>query len=195
MTVQHSIFSALGSKIDIWEVGNEVNGNWTGNYSDVGAKIYDAWRQVHAARKRGALTLWYDAGCGNRPFELDPIAFTNQYVPADMRNGIDYVLVSYYETQCNNIRPSAATLTTFFNEVHTLYPNAKLGFLRSRSESRETRRRGNHKNSPRRNRPRRLPIRARLLEQVRDQDERRLSAILGHWSDRSVRSACRARAA
>jgi len=45
-----------------------------------------------------------------------------------MRNGIDYVLVSYYETQCNNIRPSAATLTTFFNEVHTLYPNAKLGF-------------------------------------------------------------------
>src|SRR5215813_9141971 len=57
--------------------------------------------------------------------------------------------------------------------------------LRSRSESRETRRRGIHKNSPRRNRPRRLPIRARLLEQVRDQDERPLSAILGHWSDRS----------
>src|SRR5262249_21517518 len=58
--------------------------------------------------------------------------------------------------------------------------------LRSRSESRETRRRGNHKNSPRRNRPRRLPIRDRLLEQRRDQDERRLSAILGYWSDRSV---------
>jgi hypothetical protein len=120
--------SALGSKIDIWEVGNEVNGNWTGNYSDVGAKIYDAWRQVHAARKRGALTRWYAAGCGSGPYELDPIAFTNQYVPTDMRNGIDYVLVSYYETQCNNARPTAATLTTFFSELHRLYPNAKLGF-------------------------------------------------------------------
>jgi hypothetical protein len=49
-------------------------------------------------------------------------------VPADMRNGLDYVIVSYYETQCNNIRPTAATLTTFFNQLHSLYPNAKLGF-------------------------------------------------------------------
>jgi hypothetical protein len=120
--------SALGSRVDIWEVGNEVNGNWTGNYTDVGAKIYDAWQQVHAAGKRSALTLWYDAGCDNGPSELDPIAFTNQYVPTDIRNGIDYVLVSYYEKKCNNTRPSAATLTTFLNELHALYPNAKLGF-------------------------------------------------------------------
>jgi hypothetical protein len=120
--------SALGNKVDIWEVDNEVNGNWTGNYTDVGAKIYDAWQQVHAAGKRSALTLWYDAGCGNGHSELDPIAFTKQCVPTDMRNGIDYVLVSYYETQCNNVRRSASTLTTFFNELHTLYPNAKLGF-------------------------------------------------------------------
>ena len=45
-----------------------------------------------------------------------------------MRSGLDYVTVSYYETQCNNIRPTAATLTTFFNQLHSLYPNAKLGF-------------------------------------------------------------------
>ena len=120
--------SALGNLVDIWEIGNEVNGDWTGAYSDVSAKIYDAWQQVHAAGKRTELTLWYDAGCGNGPTELDPIAFTNQYVPADMRYGLDYVTLSYYETQCNNIRPSAATLTRFFNQLHSLYPNAKLGF-------------------------------------------------------------------
>jgi hypothetical protein len=28
-----------------------VNGNWTGNYAEVGAKIYDAWQQLHAAGK------------------------------------------------------------------------------------------------------------------------------------------------
>jgi len=120
--------SALGNQVDIWEIGNEVNGNWTGAYSDVGAKIYGAWQQVHAAGKRSELTLWYDAGCGNGSFELDPIAFTNQYVPADMRSGLEYVTVSYYETQCNNIRPSAAALTTLFDQLHSLYPNAKLGF-------------------------------------------------------------------
>ncbi|HWZ66444.1 MAG TPA: hypothetical protein VNW89_01305, partial [Stellaceae bacterium] len=40
--------SALGNLVDIWEIGNEVNGDWTGAYSDVSAKIYDAWQQVHA---------------------------------------------------------------------------------------------------------------------------------------------------
>jgi hypothetical protein len=28
-----------------------VKGNWTGNYAEVGAKIYDAWQQLHAAGK------------------------------------------------------------------------------------------------------------------------------------------------
>jgi hypothetical protein len=120
--------STFGNKVDLWEIGNEVNGNWTGPYSSVSAKIYDAHQQIKNAGKRSALTLWYDDGCGNGPTELDPLAFTNQYVPADMRNSLDYVFVSYYETQCNDIRPSAATLTTFFNQLHALYPGARLGF-------------------------------------------------------------------
>ena len=49
--------SALGNQVDIWEIGNEVNGKWTGEYSGVSAKIYDAWQQVHAAGKRTELTL------------------------------------------------------------------------------------------------------------------------------------------
>ena len=79
--------SALGNQVDIWEIGNEVNGKWTGEYSGVSAKIYDAWQQVHAAGKRTELTLWYDAGCGNGPSELDPIAFTNQHMPARSPSG------------------------------------------------------------------------------------------------------------
>lgn len=120
--------AAYGGVVDLWEVGNEVNGNWTGPYTSVSAKIYDAYQQVKASGKRSALTLWYDDSCGNGPTELDPIAFSNQYVPADMRSGLDYLFVSYYETQCNNIRPNATTLTTFFNQLHALYPRARLGF-------------------------------------------------------------------
>lgn len=123
-----SYLAAHGSTVDLWEVGNEVNGNWTGPYTSVSAKIYDAYLQVKTAGKRSALTLWYDDSCGNGPTELDPVAFSSQYVPADMRGSLDYLFVSYYETQCNNIRPTAATLTTFFNQLHALYPSARLGF-------------------------------------------------------------------
>ena len=49
--------SALGNQAEIWEIGNEVNGKWTGECSGVSAKIYDALQQVHAAGKRTELTL------------------------------------------------------------------------------------------------------------------------------------------
>ncbi len=119
---------AFGSSVDVWEIGNEVNGNWTGSYTSVSAKITDAYTHVHAAGKHTALTLYYNAGCGNGPSELDPIAFTKKYVPATMRRGLDYVFLSYYEADCNNIRPAAQTWTNYFNQLHQLYPNSKLGF-------------------------------------------------------------------
>ncbi|HEX8762633.1 MAG TPA: DUF4082 domain-containing protein [Candidatus Saccharimonadales bacterium] len=120
--------SAFGNSVDLWEIGNEVNGNWTGNYNDVGAKITDAYNQVSAAGKRSALTLYYDIGCGNGPSELDPIAFSQQHVPASVRQGLNYIFLSYYEADCNNIRPSAETWTNYFNQLRQLYPNAKVGF-------------------------------------------------------------------
>lgn len=118
---------ALGDKVDIWELGNEVNGNWTGPYPEVGAKLYDAYQQVEAAGLRSSVTLWYNDSCGNGSSELDPIAFSTQHLPQNMRNGIDYVLVSYYETQCNNIRPTEAKWNQFFTQLRAVYPTAKLG--------------------------------------------------------------------
>ncbi|WP_354643256.1 hypothetical protein [Kitasatospora camelliae] len=120
--------NAFGDQVDIWEVGNEVNGNWLGSYADVSTKISDAYQQVEAAGKRSELTLYYDVGCGNGSSELDPLTFSKQYVPAEMRAGLDYVTLSYYEGDCGNIRPTAATWTSYFQQLHELYPNAKLGF-------------------------------------------------------------------
>jgi hypothetical protein len=124
----NSYLAAFGSKVDLWEIGNEVNGNWTGSYPSVEAKLTAAYNDVTAAGKRTALTLYYDAGCGNGPAELDPLAFSRTYVPATVRNGLGYVLLSYYEGDCNGIRPSAATWTAYFQQLHALYPNALLGF-------------------------------------------------------------------
>ena len=120
--------AAFGSQVDIWEVGNEVNGNWTGSYPTVSTKLTEAYNDVSAAGKSSALTLYYNAGCGDGSSELSPLAFSSKYVPASVRDGLSYVLLSYYETDCNGIRPSAATWTAYFQQLHALYPNAKLGF-------------------------------------------------------------------
>jgi hypothetical protein len=119
---------AFGAKIDIWEIGNEVNGNWLGSYPTVSAKLTEAYRAVAARHLRTALTLYYNAGCGDGSQELSPIAFTRKYVPANVREGLNYVLLSYYEDSCRGIRPSAAQWTSFFKQLHTLYPHAQLGF-------------------------------------------------------------------
>jgi hypothetical protein len=124
----NSYLAELGSKIDVWEIGNEVNGNWLGPYPDVEAKLLEAYDAVSAAHQRTALTLYYDVGCGDGPSELDPLAFSRRYVPARVRNGLGFVLLSYYEQQCGGIRPSAAAWQRYFTRLHALYPHAKVGF-------------------------------------------------------------------
>ena len=123
-----SYLSVLGNSVDLWEIGNEVNGNWTGRYSTVDAKLTEAYNVVAAAGRRSALTLYYNIGCGDGPKELDPIAFSQKYVPVAVRTGLDYVLLSYYEGNCRGIRPSVATWTAYFARLHSLYPHAQLGF-------------------------------------------------------------------
>lgn len=123
-----SYLATLGNEVDIWEVGNEVNGNWLGSYPDVSAKINGAFDVANNAGKKTALTLYYNPNNVDGPGEPTPVEFSQQYVPADMRAGLDYVWLSYYETDFNNYRPSAAVLTALFQQLHALYPNAVLGF-------------------------------------------------------------------
>lgn len=123
-----SYLSALGGQVDLWEIGNEVNGDWTGPYSTVSAKLAAAYQEVHAAGGRTALTLYYNVGCGDGPAELSPLAFSRRYVPRAVRGGLDYVFLSYYEDDCSGIRPALAAWTGYFERLHALYPHARLGF-------------------------------------------------------------------
>lgn len=115
-------------EVDVWEVGNEVNGDWTGPYSSVQQKVEAAYQVAHGAGRATALTLWYNPGCKGSSRELDPLAFSQQYVAPATRAGLTYVWVSYYETECDNYRPSAAVLTALFTQLRQLYPSALLGF-------------------------------------------------------------------
>jgi hypothetical protein len=123
-----SYLAQLGNSVDVWEIGNEVNGNWTGRYSTVEAKLTAAYDDVTAAGRRSALTLYYNVGCGDGSRELDPVTFSERFVPSAVRSGLDYVLLSYYEGDCKGIRPSAATWTAYFARLHGIFPHALVGF-------------------------------------------------------------------
>jgi hypothetical protein len=123
-----SYLTAFRNEIDLWEIGNEPNGNWTGRYARVEKKLTAAYREVVRARRRTALTLYYNAGCGDGRAELSPLAFSRRYVPRTVRNGLTHVFLSYYERNCHGIRPSARTFRIYFRKLHVLYPHALLGF-------------------------------------------------------------------
>ncbi|HXB15050.1 MAG TPA: hypothetical protein VNV44_04830 [Solirubrobacteraceae bacterium] len=122
----------LSPDIDIWEVGNELNGNWTGPYETVAAKLTDAYDDVAAAHGVTALTLYENSfgpeHCGDGEAELTPAQFTERYVPEQVADGLHYVLLSYYPTQCGGRMPGDAEVAAELERLHALYPNAQLGF-------------------------------------------------------------------
>lgn len=42
-----------------------------------------------------------------------------------MKQGLDYVWISYYEDDCNNLQPDWPQV---FQKLATMFPNAKIGF-------------------------------------------------------------------
>lgn len=113
----------LGTTVDVWEVGNEVNGEWLGASSDVVAKVKGAYDLVKARGRPAALTLYYNEGCWeSRDHEM--FTWVSANVPASMRAGLDFVWVSYYEDDCNGLQPDWPAV---FERLARIFPNAKLG--------------------------------------------------------------------
>ncbi|HET8936603.1 MAG TPA: hypothetical protein VFN67_24335 [Polyangiales bacterium] len=114
----------LSDLVDIWEVGNEVNGEWLGPSEKVKAKIYASYKLVKERDRLTALTLYFNQGCVQQPdHELFTWAANN--IPEDMRQGLDYVWISYYEQRCHGQEPDWESV---FTRLHEQFPHAKLGF-------------------------------------------------------------------
>jgi hypothetical protein len=124
--------STLGGLVDVWEIGNEVNGNWTGPYETVAAKLAESYEVVDAMGGQTALTLYANAfgpeHCGDGESELTPVQFSERYVSRAVATGLDYVLLSYYPTECGGRLPSSADVALQLEALHSVYPNAALGF-------------------------------------------------------------------
>lgn len=117
----------LGTDVDIWEIGNELNGEWLGPTAATVAKLADAFDQTSARGYRTAMTLVYNPSCWSRP-ENEMFRWAGANVPARIKAGVGYVLVSYYEQDCNGHSPQLAEWQSVFDRLHAMFPTAKLGF-------------------------------------------------------------------
>lgn len=115
--------NAFPEKVDIWEIGNEINGEWLGSTSSVVAKMAYAFDAAKARGKKTALTLYYNPNCFERAAN-EMFTWVRANVPARMLNGLDYVLVSYYEDDCNGFQPNWQNV---FDQLGVLFPNSLLG--------------------------------------------------------------------
>ena len=124
--------NALSDVVDIWEVGNEINGEWLGTNADVVAKMEGAYDLVKSQNKTAALTLYYNQDCWSKKSN-EMFTWANTNVPYRMKQGLDYVLISYYEADCNNLKPDWPTV---FHKLALMFPNSKIGFGEVGSTSR-----------------------------------------------------------
>lgn len=117
-----SYLMTLSGKVDLWEVGNEINGEWLGDGAM--AKAQAAYRMVKLQGGQAALTLYYNEDCWEKA-DHEMFRWAEANVPAEMRSGLDYVLVSYYEKDCNDLRPAWGPV---FKRLALMFPNSKVGF-------------------------------------------------------------------
>lgn len=113
----------LGPYVDIWEIGNEVNGEWLGDTNAVIQKISGAFDIAKTSGAVTALTLYYNKGCWADPAH-EMFRWIEVNLPLRMKTGLEYVLVSYYEDDCNDLRPDWAAV---FARLAKAFPNSRLG--------------------------------------------------------------------
>ncbi len=115
--------ATLGPHVAVWEVGNEVNGDWLG--SGVWAKVQAAW-DVFAGKKR-AINFYYNKGCG-APAANEMFTWIKANVPAAVKQSLDWALFSYYEDDCDDQVHDAAYWEPVFTALGQEFPSALLGF-------------------------------------------------------------------
>jgi hypothetical protein len=139
-----SLTQTLGSSVDVWEIGNEVNGNWLGTGTDTMAKIEAMYDGVSSQGGVTAITFFYEGepsepnNCiaadhgGNDMFTWIKTNFRTDLPPAQrpaetekVRLGVSYALISWYPQQCKGETPNWPAVYT---QLAAIFPNSKVGF-------------------------------------------------------------------
>lgn len=141
----------LGGLVDVWEIGNEINGEWTHPKNDprsieeknreVGEKIQRAFQVVESNGGRTALTLYYNddnnpngrrRSCWQNK-ENEMFNWAKNYVSPELKRGLDYVFISYYD-DLGDCRDDGKKLNPEWRKdflrlsENDFFPQPKLGF-------------------------------------------------------------------
>ena len=120
--------ATLKANVDMWEIGNEVNGEWlfNNNYKEVQRTVYDVSVFARAAGVKTVLTLFYNTiNC-----TTDSAHIMMNWVKSllatypSIVNNLDYILISYYWDPCEDAPPNWQNI---FNSLHQYFPKSKLG--------------------------------------------------------------------
>lgn len=136
------LVNGLNGTVDIWEIANEINGEWlrphmNGNNSQVNAEEAQIGQMVAAANAivkgvggKTAITLYYNddskgKNCWEKPLDYWK-TWPTAFLPASVRQDTDYAFFSYYPTDgCKGLSPSWGT---DFAALEAIFPNARVGF-------------------------------------------------------------------
>lgn len=112
----------LSEYVDIWEIGNEINGlEWINQDSKlITEKIEGAYEIVKDEDHKVAVTFYYEKSTDER----DMIRWIKTYFPKNLMENIDYSFISYYEDDNEGYEPDWRSI---FDEFQILFPNSKVG--------------------------------------------------------------------
>jgi hypothetical protein len=132
----------LGNQVDIWEIGNEVNGDWLGK--NTVAKIEAMYDVIANQNGATALTFFYEGepseanNCiatdkgGNdmftwitQMFQLNLPVEKRSAETEKIRLHLNYALISWYPDQCVGENPDWSQV---YSRLASIFPNAKVGF-------------------------------------------------------------------
>ena len=82
--------TVLSDKVDIWETGNEANGEWLGNKTDVIRKINSAYSIIKSANKLLQLQFERLRRIEQPPFIKQQLAACIGHADADVRAGFKF---------------------------------------------------------------------------------------------------------
>ncbi len=119
-----SYLDKLSGFVDLWEIGNEVNGSWTGSTAEVVLKITDAFNLAKSRHQKTALTLYFNTPCDPHS-DREMFTWAKDNIESPMKDELDYVWISYYEDDCPGPDPD---WNDVFKKLGEIFPKSKLGF-------------------------------------------------------------------
>ena len=136
------LVNGLGDVVDVWEIANEINGEWlrknpngsnatvNAEETEIGQMVSAANDIVKAAGGLTAVTLYYNndnkgTNCWQKTQD-NWRTWPTTFLPNSVLMDTDYAFFSYYPYKdCPNLSPS---WSDDFHALETMFPNAKVGF-------------------------------------------------------------------